>query len=310
MESAIGATSLRLGEVLQRAAACLRQKAVGFTPQLDAELLLGFVLGSSREALHRDHDRQLEASQCARFDDLVQRRLRHEPVAYITGEREFWSLPFLVTPDVLIPRPETEVLVESVLDEVRRLDECARPRRILDVGAGCGNIAISLASELTDWQVVALDLSASALQIARSNAQRLLGGGAVSFARADLRALPWQAASFALVAANVPYVTSADVDRLEPAVRLYEPRAALDGGPDGLWFIRALLSQASSLVAPGGSLHLEIGERQAPAVQQAVKEMPGAIPTLRCESVRQDLAGIGRIVVVRRLAAEASASHG
>ena len=309
MSGAIQSTALTIREALQRATAALAQAEAGATPRLDAEVALAHLLGHSREMLYRDAQVQLSPQQQDEFEALIERRLAHEPVAYLTGEREFWSLSFEVTSDVLIPRPETELLVEAILGYAPVLAEQKMPLRLLDVGAGSGIIAVCAARELPAWSVVAMDASTAALDVARRNALRLLpkqgvDGKKVEFVAADLRAMPFQAASssrlFSQIAANLPYIASDDLADLPRTVREYEPRAALDGGPDGLRFIRALLAQAPALLVLGGLIHLEAGIGQV----AALRGMMPSMPYLRVEAVLRDLAGVERAIVLRRVHAK------
>jgi release factor glutamine methyltransferase len=217
-----------------------------------------------------------------RFGEMVRRRLRREPVAYITGRKGFRHLELAVDPRVLIPRPETELLVELALE--------LRPRRLLDVGTGSGAIALAVASELPECEVVATDTSAAALEVARANAERLGLAGRVELAEGTLP----DSGEFDLVLANLPYVSEAEWGSLEPEVTEWEPREALLAGPDGLDAIRALLSMGLN----AGCVALEIGRGQADVQADVVGEMAAAAGFSEVE-VRRDLAGIDRLVVGR-----------
>ncbi|MBI3092247.1 MAG: peptide chain release factor N(5)-glutamine methyltransferase [Candidatus Tectomicrobia bacterium] len=287
--------SLTLRQVVAQATTRLLQAGVSDTPRLDAEILFAHLLRRPREFLYREADWRPAQPLLTDYEDLLRRRLAHEPVAYITGKREFWSMTFRVTPDVLIPRPETERLVESLLEAAAVHAGRGVPLRLLDVGTGSGIIAISAARELPAWQVVALDASRAALRLAQENARRLIPERAVAVLAADVFALPFAAQPFAMVAANLPYVATAEVALLPREVHDYEPRSALDGGPDGLRCISALLGQAPRLLIDGGSLHLEVGLGQVPALRRLIEGMPW----LSLAKVLPDLAGIERVAVLR-----------
>jgi release factor glutamine methyltransferase len=254
------------------------------SPRLDAELLLAHVLGVERLDLYLRFEQPIPEAARAGFRELVRRRAQERvPVAYLTGRREFWSLGFEVTPAVLIPRPETEVLVRAVVD--------LAPRRAADVGTGCGAIAAALARALPGCEVVALDASAAALEVARANLLRLGLAERVSLVAGDgPAALP---GDFDVIASNPPYVPSGEIDGLAPELR-HEPRVALDGGADGLQVISAFLRAAPARLRPAGAIALEVGLGQAPAVGRLLREA-GA----RSTDVRKDLAGVERVVVGR-----------
>lgn len=259
-----------------RAAEALRASGLA---RLDAEVLLAHVLDVDRATLHREPRRRLTVAQAERFDAVVTRRRAGEPVAYLVGRRGFRWLDLAVDPRVLIPRPETEHLVEAALE----LPEGAR---VIDVGTGSGAVALALAHERPDLHVFGTDVSAEALAVARANATRL--GLDVAFVRADL--LGGLTAPLDAVLSNPPYVP--DEERLPPDVDLFEPRIALRAGPDGLDVIRALVPQAA---ARAPFLALEIGEWQADEVV-ALCRAAGYAEV----GTRPDLAGIARIVVARR----------
>lgn len=225
----------------------------------DAELLLLHILGKDKAWLMAHLDEDLAANTAARYLELLERRSKGEPVQYITGETEFYGLPFRVTRDVLIPRPETEHLVERIQLLAGRF---AAPR-IVDVGTGSGAIAVALAHHLPHAQITAVDLSAPALAIAEENAKR--NGVAVRFLEGDLLA-PVAGERFDLVVSNPPYVPSADRATLSVEVRDYEPALALFAGEDGLEVYRSLIPAAFDALNPGGLVVLEIGYGQSPAI--------------------------------------------
>jgi release factor glutamine methyltransferase len=259
----------------------------------EAWLLLAAVTGRERAALMTGAD-TLSAAQEARLDALVRRRVAREPVAYLLGEKEFWSLCFEVDPVVLIPRPETETVVEAVL---ARLPDRERPLRMLDLGVGAGCLLLALLSELPRATGLGIDESAAALAIARRNAERL--GLA---ARAHFRPARWGeglADPFDVIVSNPPYVAEGDWDGLQPEIRDFEPKAALVAGPDGLAAYRALAPDCARLLAPGGLCALEIGSGQGDAVAALL-----AVQGLTVIERRRDLAGIERCVLARHPASD------
>ncbi len=281
-------------EVLGWAAGDFRERGIP-RPRLEAEVLLAHALGKDRLWLYTSHDAPLNPDERGRFRDLVLRRRNGEPAAYLTGAREFWSRRFEVTPAVLIPRPETETLVSTAL---RELGSKGTPR-ILDVGTGSGILAITLALEIPAATVVATDLSAEALEVARQNAVRLGASERITFLCGDRFApLDRRPEPFDAIVSNPPYIPTADLDRLDPGVRDFEPRVALDGGPDGLGLIASLVEEASRHLVAEGLFAFEIGAGQAEDVR-ARMDRTGAWRDLRFEP---DLAGIERVAVARRAA--------
>ncbi len=251
--------------------------------RLDAQLLLAKVLGLDRVGLYLQFDRPLESAELAAFREMVRRRARREPLQYILEKAEFWSLPLRVSPAVLVPRADTEVLVEEAL----RVGSGAET--ILDVGTGSGAIALALASELPRARVEGIDLSSEALAIAQENARQHQLHERVVFCRGDLRALPQ--GPWGLIVSNPPYIPAAEIGALMPEVRDYEPRLALDGGPDGLDAYRLLASQATGSLAPGGWLVVEVGIGQAQAVSELFLQSG-----LSNIFTRSDYAGVVRVV--------------
>lgn len=256
------------------------------TPRLDAEVLLSEATGWDRARFAANPDMGVPSDAARRFGEIVRRRLRREPVAYILGRKGFRHIELAVDRRVLVPRPETELLVELALE--------LRPRRLLDVGTGSGAIALALAHELPGCEVTATDTSAAALEVARANAGRL---GLVERVRFVEGSMPGDGpdgsgAGFDLVLANLPYVSEAEWGSLQPEVTEWEPREALLAGPDGLDAIRATIPSLSTL-AP--ALALEVGQGQAEAVGAMLRDARfDAVET------RRDLAGIERIVIGRR----------
>ena len=281
-------TVLRL---LRRAADHLKNHHIS-EPRASAELLLGHVLGLDRLSLYLNAERPLEAGELDCFSQCLERRLRGEPVQYITGTQEFWSLALAVTPAVLIPRPETELLVEALLDFARETG--AEQMRLMDTGTGSGAIAIAAARELPEAVVVAGDFSLAALEVARENARRHQVSGRILFLCTDLfRGLG--RTLFDAVVANPPYVKSSDFSLLPREIRDYEPRHALDGGEDGLQTIRAIIDQAPNFLRSGGILALEMGAGQAEAVGALVARSN----RYRVRYILKDYSAIDRVLVAQ-----------
>jgi len=251
----------------------------------EAELLLATVLKLDRVGLYLNFDRPLSEAERHSYRELVEQRGRREPLQYILGETEFFSLPFKVVPGVLIPRADSEVLVEEAL----RLLDSRTQGAVLDIGTGSGALAIAIAHERECLQVRGVDVSATALQVARDNAERNGVDGRTEWLEQDLFALA--PGAYALVVSNPPYIPSADIPGLMPEVRDFEPHLALDGGSDGLDAYRALARQAGQLLQPGGWLLVEVGFDQAAAVSK-LWEQAGLTEIF----VRRDYAGIERVV--------------
>jgi release factor glutamine methyltransferase len=254
------------------------------SPRLDAELLVAEVLALPRVQLYVQFDRMLSDEERAALRELVRRRQAGESVAYLVGRKEFWGLDFVVDSRVLVPRPDTETLVEEAR---ARLAGVAEPR-IADVGTGSGAIAVTLAKLLAGAVVFASDVSGAALEVARGNAERL--GAAVTFVEGDLEAPLVSHAPFHLIVANLPYIPSGEMADLPADVKT-EPALALDGGADGLALVRRLCAVAPPLLAPGGALALEIGAGQA-AATVALFDDAG----FNDVAARRDLGGIERVV--------------
>ena len=258
----------------------------------DAVLLARAVLGwSAADWLTRQHT-PAPIGFDEPFQAFIGRRAAHEPIAYITGEREFYGRPFRVTPDVLIPRPETELLVEEALAEIAARGPGASPPRVVDVGTGSGCVAVTLALEAPATRVIGTDVSERALAVARANAASL--DARVELCHGGL--LASVSGPIDILVSNPPYVSEAERPTLSAEVGRYEPGTALFAGLDGLDVIRALLPDAARTLVPGGVLVVEIGAGQAPAVTRLVSATPG----LHLVRIRADLQGIPRIVVSRR----------
>ncbi len=240
------------------------------SPKTTAELLLADVLSCKRLDLYYRYEQPLLPDELARYKDVVKRRVKHEPTQYILGEWEFWSLPLQVDQRVLIPRPETEVLVEEVLKAVQEGDVPAHGS-FLDLCTGSGAIACALATECPEASLHATDLSTDALEVAQINVTQLKLEERITLYQGDLfEPLPEQ--RYDVIASNPPYVTCAELAELQPEVRQYEPHLALDGGEDGLDLIRRLLIDLPTRLAPGGVLAIEIGAKQGPAVRALAEQ--------------------------------------
>jgi release factor glutamine methyltransferase len=260
---------------------------------LEARLLLRQAAGLGAAALAARGADPLDGAAAAAFDALLARRLQRVPLAYLAGEREFWSLRLAVDARVLVPRPETETLVEAALALL------GPGARVADVGTGSGAIVIALAAELRDADFLAVDSSAGALAVARANAAAHGVAGRIAFLEGDLlEPLAAHGRGLDALVSNPPYIPTAEIAGLEPEVRDHEPRAALDGGPDGLALIGRLVAGAPALLRAGGWLVLEIGAGQAPAVRARLAAA-GAYDRVE---TRRDLAGIERVVAARRAA--------
>ncbi len=266
------------------------------TPRLDAEVLLAESLGMDRVGLYTHFDQPLQPGELARFKELIRRRMAHEPLAYITGKREFWSLPFKVTPDVLIPRPETEGLVAEALRLTAVLEHGDRGVRILEIGTGSGAIIIALAKELPSASLVATDFSEKALALARENAAAMDVKERIRFLSGDLFAPLEEEIPFDLILSNPPYIPRNQFTSLAPEVRDFEPRIALDGGEDGLTFFRRALPRVGRYLQPAGWVLIEIGAGQDPEVGRIAAEAPD----LEAFTFIPDLAGIKRVFKARK----------
>jgi len=255
----------------------------------DAALLLRHTLGISHATLLANPDRLITLDQQAAYQALILRRLANEPIQYIAGEQEFYGLALLVTPAVLIPRPETEVLVDAVLAEL----DSAAALRILDVGTGSGAIAIALAHHLTQAHVTAVDLSAPALEVAAANAMRHELGSRIRFVESDLLDAIGSEERFDAIVANPPYVPTGDREALHPQVRDFEPAAALFAGGDGLDVYRRLVPQARAALKPGGLLAVEIGHGER-------EDIAGLLAGWDAVRFVDDLQGIPRVALACR----------
>lgn len=261
------------------------------SPRMDAELLLAHALGVERIDLYLRHDQPLNRDELDRFRHLVKRRQAREPVAYILGAKAFWTLDLAVGPEVLIPRPETECLIEAVLGFLQDGTGHAAGR-FLDLGTGSGAIALALAQSCPQARVVAVDRCRRALAVADRNRRchhlqervHLVTGNWLDAFGADR-------ARFEVVVSNPPYIPSNQIGGLQPEIARYEPRASLDGGPDGLDCLRLLVARSAAYLVPGGALFLEIGDDQYPAVRDMARAQ-GHYGNINC---RTDYSGRDRV---------------
>lgn len=271
------------------------------SPRLDAELLLAEALGCTRVKLYTSYQMVVEPTERGVFKVLIERRSRREPVAYILGRREFHSLSFAVGPGVLVPRPETEHLVDASLAYLRkwRAQRPDEPLQILDLGTGSGNIAVTLAAEEPSARVDAVDISAEALALAARNAAAHQVQERVRFLQGDLFTPIAAGSRYALLVSNPPYISRGDVAGLMPEVRLHEPRVALldtkSPGGDGLGFYRTIAGESHRFAGEGAGLVLEVGAGQAQAVGRILEEARWVVS----ETIR-DLGGIPRVLVAHQ----------
>ena len=294
---------MQLKAALTAAVERLEASEIGL-PRLNAETLMMFVLGVNRAYLYAHPELELNADEQARYEEVVAQRTTGMPSQYITGHQEFWGLDFVVTPAVLIPRPETEHLVETVLELVREQNEQVRSElKLVDVGTGSGCVALALAHELPFVQVYATDISAEALEIARANAARLQLSDRVQFLHRDVlnpvggdspqntNSLP----DLDFVVSNPPYVAYSEGDKVQRSVKEFEPQAAVFAGEDGLDVISRLIEQGHAVLKPGGWLLIEIGYSMR---DQVVSLLDASLwGDVR---VVPDLQGIPRVIVARR----------
>jgi release factor glutamine methyltransferase len=266
------------------------------TPRLDAEVLLSSALGVDRVRLYTHFDQPLLSEELARFKELIRRRIKREPVAYIIGRREFWSLSFKVTRDVLIPRPDTEILVSEALTLTSSLPPEEGGLPILEIGTGSGAVGVALAKELASGLITATDISEAALAVARENAAGHGVSGRLRFLHGDLFSPLEKGERFRLILTNPPYIPRAEMADLMPEVRDFEPALALDGGRDGLDFYRRIFRELSEFLLPGGWFLGEIGAGQDPKILG----IAGQNPDLGEFSFVADLAGIRRVFKARK----------
>ncbi|MGB2754071.1 MAG: peptide chain release factor N(5)-glutamine methyltransferase [Phycisphaerae bacterium] len=302
-------TPWTVGRLLEWTQKFFEKKGIA-QPRLEAEILLAHALGTERIGLYLAYERQVEADARARFREWVQRRAEGEPTRYLVGGCEFMSLAFKIGPGCLIPRPETELLVEEVMARCGKTRGCAPAAEgasaagaavaVIDLCTGCGCVAVSVAVHMPESNVVATDNSASALEIARANAAAHGVADRVAFLEGDLyEALEAAGAAPAdFLVANPPYVAEAEWETLQPEIRNHEPREALVAGPEGTEVIERIVKGAPAYLKPAGTLLVEIGASQGPAVQDMAAQVRG----LEGIEIRKDYAGHDRMLVARRAA--------
>jgi len=279
----------KVGETLNELVARLRQAGID-NPRLDSRLLLAAAMGVDKIWLFSHPEAEIGEPAGARLAELAARRCRREPMSQILGRREFWSLDFLVTGDTLTPRPDSETVIEAVLEQIA---DRQAPLSLLDLGTGSGCLLLALLSELPKAQGLGIDRSPAALAVAAENAKRMGLADRSRFLCSD-----WCAAvtgGFDVILCNPPYIASGEIEGLEPEVARFEPKHALDGGKDGLDDYRRLAPQIAAHLNPAGIAAFEIGAGQAPEVAALLAEQGLAL-----RSVRRDLGGIERCVVVAR----------
>jgi len=263
------------------------------TPGLDAQMVLARLLKKAHSWVLAHPEVHLTGNQCTALEAVVARLESGEPLPYILGAWEFFGLEYKVTPDVLIPRPETELLVERAITWLRNLKPGSRELKVMDVGTGSGCIAISMAVNVPGLTITATDISPAAMKVARSNAEKMNVSGCITFLEADLFPNPIIHNSFHLIVANPPYIPTKSLHKIPVFGR--EPTLALDGGPDGLVFIRRILAEAPAWFISGGLLLMEIEASEGPAVLSLAAD---AFPKARVHLLK-DLAGHGRLLEIQ-----------
>ncbi len=265
-------------------------------PRTDAEVLLAHVLGYKRLDLYLNFDQPLTKRELATYREAIKRRAKREPVQYITGEQEFWSLPIKVTPAVLIPRPETECLVEKALEVARKLQICGKITHILEIGTGSGAISLALAKELQNVLVFATDISPEALALARQNAINLNLHSKITFFASNLYDSLGSGAReyFDIIVSNPPYISEEEYEKLPPEIRDFEPRKALFGGKDGVSVTREIILSGGKYLKPGGTMLLEIGYSQG----QTFKDFAKSIAWISHVKIHRDYSGLDRVLAL------------
>jgi release factor glutamine methyltransferase len=298
MTAAVGSVAFARGEKaftvgeMRRALAAEFRAADIDSPELAARILVGHALGLKHAALAAADARVMNREEADAIAALAKRRLSREPIARILGEKEFWSLRLRITPATLVPRPETETVVEAVLAAIDAEGKRSQPLRIADLGTGSGALLLALLAELPNAFGVGTDTSLPALRVAHDNA-RQLGMARAAFVACDLAAA--LGGAFDLIVSNPPYIASGEIAGLAPEVRDFDPRAALDGGADGLDHYRAITAAAPALLAPRGILAVELGAGQAETVA-ALVSAAGLVPS----PPHTDLSGVSRALLARK----------
>lgn len=279
-----------IGRILKWTEQYFKDKGIE-SPRLDAEVLLAHVLEKQRIYLYVHFDEPLQPGELAAYREMIKKRVLRVPVAQILGEKEFMGLTFKVTADTLVPRPDTEILVQAAVDRLRAMAG-EEPLRFADIGTGSGAICLSVLHYLAGTVADTVDISPAARAVAEENAASLGLADRVTFHTGDLLQ-PLSGISFAAILSNPPYIPEADIVKLAPEVRLKEPHTALSGGQDGLDFYRRLANEAPAMLVPGGFTAFEVGIHQAGDVAALLK----ANPLIGCTEILPDYAGIDRVVV-------------
>jgi release factor glutamine methyltransferase len=279
-------------EAIQKSAEFLAKKNVE-SPRLQVELLLAHLLKMPRMKLYLNFDRALSLSETDILRELVKRRGQREPLQHITGSTSFCGHEIAVNKHVLVPRPETELLAEAGWQFLSTLD--SQPSTALDFGTGSGCIAIALAAKCPNARIVATDISADALALAKENAAKNNVSERIIFLQGDGFAVLSSNSKFDLMVSNPPYISSAEIETLQPEVRDFDPRGALDGGADGLDFYRRISTEAKPFLKPDGKIMLEFGDGQADAIKQIFENEKWIV-----EAVQEDYSQRARILVARR----------
>ena len=282
-------------EILAVASQYLTEKGIE-SPRLAAEVLLAHVLGMERIGLYLDFDRPLVPAEVSRFRELIRRRVAREPLQYITGLQEFWSLEFQVGPQVLIPRPETELLVEQAIRQCKDLSEAGMQEiNVLDLCTGCGAVAVCIAKEVGFARLWASDVSPGAIAVAKINAQRHGVADRIRFIEGDLfEPLKDKEIHFHIIVSNPPYVAQEDYDKLPPEIKDFEPRLSLDGGPGGMAVIERILREAPEFLTSTGVVMIEMDPGQIHRAMDVARSLPGFE---RAEVVK-DYSGRERVIIV------------
>ena len=275
-----------IGRILKWTEQYFKEKGIE-SPRLDAEVLLSHILGRERIYLYVHFDEPLEPAELARYREAIKQRVQRVPVAYIIGEKEFMGLTFKVTADTLVPRPDTEILVQAAVERLRARGETPR---FADIGTGSGAICLSILHFLPKAQADTVDISPAARAVAEENAAALEVADRVTFHTGDLLA-PLAGQCYDAILSNPPYIPDGDIAALAPEVRLKEPHTALAGGKDGLDFYRRLMANAPALLKDGGFLAVEVGIHQAAPVAAL------AVPSFSRTEILKDYAGIERVVI-------------
>ena len=284
-----------IGRILKWTEQYFAQKGVE-NPRLDAEVLLSHVVGKQRIYLYVHFDEPLQAEELAAYREMIRQRVDHVPVAYILGEKEFMGLTFAVTPDTLVPRPDTEILVQAAIERLKKRQAAEPDRksslRFADIGTGTGAVCLSVLNFTEATAADTVDISPAARAVAEQNARFLGLEERVSFYTGDLL-VPLRNQQYAAILSNPPYIPEADIDSLAPEVRSREPLTALSGGKDGLDFYRRLCTEAPAMLENGGFMALEVGIHQA----AKVAILAGENPLITRTEILKDYAGIDRVVV-------------